>query len=200
MAVHDSTLHETDRLPCPGCGHGSYHPEAVEHGGVGSWCTRCESYVDVLARESARADTGNRPEAARATAEAVETVTLVLPWSVLASSNLRHQGPGRSHARGYREARDNAATLVSASYSGAPIDRPVKVSATFHPPDRRRRDCPNLEKALHDSLELGGVLADDWQIRAWEGCVGDVDKDDARVEVSVVVLDVERVRAEEEAA
>lgn len=178
---------------CPG-GCGETHP------GWARYCHNCGNYLTELARESARADTGNRPEAARATAEAAETVTLVLPWSVLASSNLRHQGPGRSHARGYREARDNAAILVSGAYTGAPIDRPVKVSATFHPPDHRRRDCPNLEKALHDSLELGGVLTDDWLIRAWEGCVGEVDAGDARVEVSVVVLDVERVRAEEEAA
>lgn len=61
--MHDSTLHETDCLPCPGCGHGSYHPEAVEHGGVGSWCSNCESYVDVLARKQSTPDT-DAPSAA----------------------------------------------------------------------------------------------------------------------------------------
>jgi crossover junction endodeoxyribonuclease RusA len=38
------------------------------------------------------------------------------------------------------------------------------VEVTIHPPDRRRRDIDNLQKALLDALAHGGAYYDDSQI------------------------------------
>lgn len=40
---------------------------------------------------------------------------------------------------------------------------PVKITATLHPPDRRKRDNSNLWKCIEDSLQKAGVVIDDNQ-------------------------------------
>lgn len=100
-----------------------------------------------------------------------ESWTATLAWCLLASDNLRGAGPGHSHAPEYVQARDGAALYLSDQYDHPPMQGPVRVSVEFYPPDRRRRDCVNLLKALHDALELAEVVEDDAQIRAWEGAV-----------------------------
>ena len=40
---------------------------------------------------------------------------------------------------------------------------PVKITATLHPPDRRKRDNSNLWKMIEDALESAGVVVDDNQ-------------------------------------
>src|SRR5262249_24797381 len=47
-----------------------------------------------------------------------------------------------------------------------PLDGPLAVHIDAYPPDRRRRDCDNLFKALLDALAHGGAYHDDSQI-AW---------------------------------
>ncbi len=42
---------------------------------------------------------------------------------------------------------------------------PIAVDILVFPPDRRRRDIDNLQKALLDSLQHAGVFADDNQIQ-----------------------------------
>ena len=44
------------------------------------------------------------------------------------------------------------------------MDGPLCVSIDVHPPDRRRRDIDNLQKALLDALAHGGAYHDDSQI------------------------------------
>lgn len=50
--------------------------------------------------------------------------------------------------------------------------RPMHGQLTVHvkvfPPDARRRDLDNLQKALLDALEHGGAFADDFQIAKLE--------------------------------
>lgn len=44
----------------------------------------------------------------------------------------------------------------------------VRLEAVFNPPDERRRDLGNLDKALGDALTKAGILEDDSQIREQE--------------------------------
>lgn len=41
----------------------------------------------------------------------------------------------------------------------------LSVELYFYPPDNRRRDLDNVQKCLLDSLEKGGLLSDDYQIK-----------------------------------
>ncbi|MBL8812527.1 MAG: RusA family crossover junction endodeoxyribonuclease [Planctomycetaceae bacterium] len=45
-----------------------------------------------------------------------------------------------------------------------PMTGPLDVRIDFFPPDRRRRDLDNLNKALLDALAFGGAYHDDSQI------------------------------------
>jgi crossover junction endodeoxyribonuclease RusA len=45
-----------------------------------------------------------------------------------------------------------------------PMTGPLHVEVDLHPPDRRRRDIDNVQKALLDALQHGGAYADDGQI------------------------------------
>ena len=45
-----------------------------------------------------------------------------------------------------------------------PLAGRLAVAIEVHPPDRRRRDLDNLQKALLDSMQHGGVYFDDSQI------------------------------------
>ncbi len=45
-----------------------------------------------------------------------------------------------------------------------PLRGPVWVTVEVFPPDKRRRDIDNLQKALFDALKHGGVYEDDSQI------------------------------------
>ena len=45
-----------------------------------------------------------------------------------------------------------------------PIEGRLAVEIDVHPPDRRRRDLDNIQKALLDSMAHGGAYADDAQI------------------------------------
>lgn len=46
-----------------------------------------------------------------------------------------------------------------------PIEGRVKVVIDVYPPDRRKRDLDNINKALLDAIKHGGVLIDDSQIK-----------------------------------
>ncbi|MDZ4852134.1 MAG: RusA family crossover junction endodeoxyribonuclease [Pirellulaceae bacterium] len=63
-------------------------------------------------------------------------------------------------ARSYRK-------IVCAILEGKRIKTkpgPLAVDILFHPPDRRRRDIDNIQKALLDSLQHAGLYFDDSQI------------------------------------
>lgn len=45
-----------------------------------------------------------------------------------------------------------------------PLSGPLRVVIDLFPPDRRRRDIDNLQKALLDALQHGGAYHDDSQI------------------------------------
>ena len=45
-----------------------------------------------------------------------------------------------------------------------PLSKPLAVQVDVFPPDRRRRDIDNLQKALLDALQHGGAYLDDSQV------------------------------------
>jgi len=88
-------------------------------------------------------------------------VTLELPWP-LTANNLHAVVRGRKILS--RKGRE---------YRGAAR---VAVTLTLHPPDRRKRDIANSEKAAIDGLVFAGVLTDDSQIDRLTIARGDVIK------------------------
>jgi len=56
------------------------------------------------------------------------------------------------------------ATLAARPGRGPPLAGRLAVYVTVCPPDRRRRDLDNVQKALLDALEHRGVYRDDAQI------------------------------------
>lgn len=67
--------------------------------------------------------------------------------------------------RAYRE---RVLALLARGYGNGPRKPPsggrIALEMNAFPPDRRRRDLDNIQKAILDSLEHGGVYEDDSQI------------------------------------
>ncbi len=61
--------------------------------------------------------------------------------------------------RQYREAVKLACLKIK-----SPMEGPLKVHLRAFPPDQRRRDLDNLNKAILDAMQAGGVYHDDSQI------------------------------------
>lgn len=45
-----------------------------------------------------------------------------------------------------------------------PLTGPLAVRIEMYPPDKRRRDCDNVQKAVLDALQQGGLFWDDSQV------------------------------------
>ena len=88
---------------------------------------------------------------------------LELPYPPSVNHYYRHVGPRTLISREGRRYRERVTADLKAlgieSFSGALILR-VEV----YPPDRRRRDIDNVQKALLDALQHGGAYQDDSQI------------------------------------
>lgn len=71
------------------------------------------------------------------------------------------------------------------------IDTPVSVSLVYYLPDMRLRDLDNYGKAIFDKMVSDGVLKDDSYKIIQEIVIrfGGVDKGNARVEISVALID-----------
>jgi len=75
----------------------------------------------------------------------------------------------------------------------SPLEGPLKVHLRAFPPDHRRRDLDNLNKALLDSLQAGGVYHDDSQIDDLRIIRAHVEKP-GRIQAEIIPL--EKVYAE----
>lgn len=122
-------------------------------------------------REKAnRVAAGDVPSAAPRIAPApIGPVTLVLPWSCLASDNQRHTKLA-AHSTAYKLARTRAHAEASEQWGPrAPFAGRIALSIVFTPPRLGRPDPTNLLKALLDALgatrdEPGVCYHDDGQI------------------------------------
>jgi len=100
-----------------------------------------------------------------------------LPWPPSVNHYWKAHGNRRYISRTAKAWMDEAVLLLRAA--GVRFDKPVEVRMFLSPPDRRRRDGDNLEKAIMDSLVKAGVIRDDslWQVpkscrELLEGCGG----------------------------
>ena len=86
-----------------------------------------------------------------------------LPYPPSVNHYYRRVGPRTLISReGRRFRKDVAAILAAIGFR--PITGDLEVRVIVHPPDRRRRDVDNVQKALLDALEHAGVYRDDSQI------------------------------------
>ena len=95
--------------------------------------------------------------------ETVAMVELELPYPPSVNHYWRRVGARTLISRGGRAFRETVCTILAA-YGVRPLDGPLEVEIDLYPPDRRRRDVDNTQKALLDALEHGGLFHDDSQV------------------------------------
>ena len=90
-------------------------------------------------------------------------VTVELPYPPSLNHYYRHVGNRTLISRQGRAYREAVVKLVG-RLQLKPILGPLDLQIELFPPDRRRRDADNAQKALLDALTHGGVYGDDSQI------------------------------------
>jgi len=90
-------------------------------------------------------------------------ITLELPYPPSVNHYWRHVGPRVLISRHGREFQEKV-RLILAALRLRPLAGPLNVSVNVYPPDHRRRDLDNIQKALFDALQRGGLYEDDSQI------------------------------------
>jgi Holliday junction resolvase RusA-like endonuclease len=88
---------------------------------------------------------------------------LELPYPPSVNHYWRRVGHRTLISRGGRAFRQAVCAILAAA-KVRPLLGPLAVEVTVFPPDRRRRDIDNLQKALLDALQHGGAYLDDSQI------------------------------------
>jgi Holliday junction resolvase RusA-like endonuclease len=72
-------------------------------------------------------------------------------------------GPRTLISREGRRFRECVLAILAARHI-EPLTGPLTVEVEIYPPDNRRRDIDNVQKALLDALQHGGAYQDDSQI------------------------------------
>ncbi|HUT61007.1 MAG TPA: RusA family crossover junction endodeoxyribonuclease [Phycisphaerae bacterium] len=88
---------------------------------------------------------------------------LELPYPPSVNHYFRMVGRRVLISREGRAFRNRVCSTLAAS-GVRPLDGPLAVEIEVYPPDARRRDVDNVQKALLDALEHGGAYRDDSQI------------------------------------
>jgi Holliday junction resolvase RusA-like endonuclease len=88
---------------------------------------------------------------------------LELPYPPSINHYWRRVGPRTLISREGRRFRQNVLAILAA-LDVRPMEGRLDVQVEVFPPDNRRRDVDNVQKALLDALQHGGAYADDSQI------------------------------------
>jgi Holliday junction resolvase RusA-like endonuclease len=91
------------------------------------------------------------------------TLELELPYPPSVNHYWRRVGPKTLISREGRRFRERVIALLQARGVRALLG-PLEVEVEAYPPDLRRHDLDNLQKALLDALQHGGAYLDDSQI------------------------------------
>ena len=91
------------------------------------------------------------------------TLHFDLPYPPSVNHYWRRVGARTLISRAGRAFRERVCSLLAARRID-PLDGPLAVQIEIFPPDHRRRDIDNLQKALLDALQHGGAYHDDSQI------------------------------------
>jgi Holliday junction resolvase RusA-like endonuclease len=86
-----------------------------------------------------------------------------LPYPPSINHYWRRVGPRTLISREGRRFRERVQTILAA-HRVEPLVGPLAVEVAIYPPDNRRRDIDNVQKALLDALQHGGAYHDDSQI------------------------------------
>lgn len=101
-------------------------------------------------------------------------IELELPYPPSVNHYYRRVGPRMLISREGRRFREKVCAHLASTGVG-PFTGPLRIEIEIYPPDKRRRDIDNVQKALLDALEHGGAYRDDSQIVRLEivkcGCV-----------------------------
>lgn len=87
----------------------------------------------------------------------------VLPYPPSINHYWRRVGPRTLISREGRRFRERV-TATLAALRVQPLTGRLAVRVEVYPPDNRRRDIDNVQKALLDAMQHGGAYADDSQI------------------------------------
>jgi crossover junction endodeoxyribonuclease RusA len=90
-------------------------------------------------------------------------IELELPYPPSVNHYWRRVGARTLISRGGRAFREAVCALLAAR-GVRPLTGPLAMEIVVHPPDRRRRDIDNVQKALLDALQHGSAYGDDSQI------------------------------------
>jgi len=90
-------------------------------------------------------------------------ITLELPYPPSVNHYWRHYRGRTLISRGGRTFRKAVGAALAAA-GVRPMNGRLAVAVEVYPPDRRRRDIDNVQKALLDALEHGGAFHNDSQV------------------------------------
>lgn len=99
---------------------------------------------------------------------------LYLPFPPTVNSYYVKHGKGVYISNKGRKFRDETAEAVIEQLPGVHIDEPFLIEIVLFPPDRRKRDQDNYNKAILDSLTKSGLWEDDslaYQVFNYKGAV-----------------------------
>jgi len=94
-------------------------------------------------------------------------IELELPYPPSVNHLYRHLGRRTLISREGRRFRARVCSLLAAACVPR-FDGLIRLEIEIYPPDRRRRDVDNAQKALLDALQHGGLYRDDSQIAKLE--------------------------------
>jgi len=90
-------------------------------------------------------------------------IEIELPFPPSVNHYYRRVGPRTLISREGRAFRERVCSVLAARGT-RPLRGPLALEVEIYPPDRRRRDIDNVQKALLDALEHGGAYRNDSQI------------------------------------